>query len=496
MNRLYRTQLVVLLLMLIALPASGNALIKAVQTGSLVEVKKAIATIANIDAVDDLSNTALHYAALLGDSAIVDYLLGADANAQRRNGQDKLPFQLATEEQKMTVERIKTIALLLYATKGAEGRDQKGWTALYWAILAKDRPLIDRFLAAGSPLVRHADLSRLDRRQHAIEIALQIKDQQLQAYLINRYLAAEGENAVKSAVKYNLYSLVEILIERGFLENEEYMQPDDRVAYDGVSAEYGYYTHGDYYGHEGHGHLYNGDYYDSSSVINLAIRTKNPRLVALLLDNGLSPDGDGSAITPIEAALKLGVSGTPILKLLVAYGANIAQSTRQDWNRMMLAVAAEDLEFLDTLIAEFFKIKGHSLDKLFEMMRDWYGEVKLQNMLKALIKHGLDLQAHAAPLLHKAIAHDNKILFEWLLQQGLDVEALNDKGNTPLLEAVTRGHFLHVELLLQYGASRDATTAEGITAIGLNKMNIERMQDFHNPPHIERHTKIRELLAD
>lgn len=485
------------MIVVIASQAFSNTLIKAVQSGRLMEVKKAVATVADINAVDDLRNTALHYAALQGNSAIVDYLLGSDANAKQRNSQDKLPFQLALEEQKMTIERVKTVALLLYATKGIEGRDPKGWTALYWAILSKDRALIDRFLDEGAKLVRHASLSRLDRRQHAIEIALQIKDSQLQAYLINRYLAAEEDNALKTAVKYNLYALVEILIKQGFLADERYTRHDDEQGYDGVNAEYAYYTHGGYYdghGHDGHGNMYYGDYYDSSSVMNLAIRTKNPRLVTLLLDNGLSPDGDGGNVTPIQAAIRLGANATDIFKILVVYGANISQSTLKDWNSMMLAVASDDPDFLNLLITEFLKEK--SLDELFTLVRDWYAEVKLKTMLETLAQHGLELKEHASYLLHKAVINNNNSLLEWLLQQGLDVDVLNSKGNTLLLEAISRGHEQQVEMLLKRGANRSATTSEGITAIGLNKMNIERIQNFLNAPKEQAYVRIGELLAD
>jgi ankyrin repeat protein len=52
-----------------------------------------------------------------------------------------------------------------------------------------------------------------------------------------------------------------------------------------------------------------------------------------------------------------------------------------------------------------------------------------------------------------------------LLMKGIDVESRDDNGNTPLLNAVGKGHFEIIEILLNHGANVDSATDRGFTSL-------------------------------
>ena len=108
---------------------TANTVIKAVRTGNLYAVKRAVGATTNINATDNLGRSALHYAAIVGNFEIINYLLANAADPKQRDANNKLPFQLAIEE-KMNIERAKVASILLHATKGVKGRDNKGWSGV------------------------------------------------------------------------------------------------------------------------------------------------------------------------------------------------------------------------------------------------------------------------------------------------------------------------------------------------------------------------------
>ena len=70
----------------------GNALIHAVQSGSLAAVVASLAAGAQLAAVDEHGWSALHYAALYEDSAMAEALLRGGVNARARCDASPLHF--------------------------------------------------------------------------------------------------------------------------------------------------------------------------------------------------------------------------------------------------------------------------------------------------------------------------------------------------------------------------------------------------------------------
>lgn len=89
--------------------------------------------------------------------------------------------------------------------------------------------------------------------------------------------------------------------------------------------------------------------------------------------------------------------------------------------------------------------------------------------VKALIEAHPDLTDYRnkdlVTLLHVAAAAGKNEIAELLLDSRADVNAKNDKGKTPMLEAVSNGHAEMVALLLSRGANLNVTDVDGETAL-------------------------------
>ena len=91
--------------------------------------------------------TDLFQAARAADLAAVNSLLAAGENAKAKNADGKNPFVIAAE-----AENHVLAAILLEATVGINGRDERGWSPLLWAIVADDWKLVRAFIRAGAKL--------------------------------------------------------------------------------------------------------------------------------------------------------------------------------------------------------------------------------------------------------------------------------------------------------------------------------------------------------
>ena len=119
----------------------------------------------------------LFEAATNNDRAGAKRLLADDAEARAKNAEGKVPFDIAVEAQHHALA-----AILLKAAAGINGRDEKGWTPLHWAIIADDWELVDDFLREGADIF-------VDHRQNVIEMA---ELMQSKARFIDAVVAIQG----------------------------------------------------------------------------------------------------------------------------------------------------------------------------------------------------------------------------------------------------------------------------------------------------------------
>ncbi len=132
---------------------------------------------------------------------------------------------------------------------------------------------------------------------------------------------------------------------------------------------------------------------------------------------------------------------TFMLKLLVSYQANVHATDEEGWDALHYAVVYSDTSMLRLLF---------SLDSSWNVSSamDWAcnrGEVSIVRLL-------LDVGADPNLCIHSAVSSESEELLRLLLSRGVDVNAYDSFGFTPLHYAILVGNRKAVELLLEYGA--------------------------------------------
>ncbi|KAL6860144.1 hypothetical protein ACO1O0_004170 [Amphichorda felina] len=169
---------------------------------------------------------------------------------------------------------------------------------------------------------------------------------------------------------------------------------------------------------------------DLKGALTLAIRSKNPRLVEQLLDQGAPPSTDFDALG--EAVR---VQDPEILRLLLCFGADPNVRDRDGMTPLATTVEKSFLHGAVTLVK--------------------YGA-------DPNLKAGMDQDTP----LSRAVAANRVNLTHLLLIYGGDVDQTNSNGDTLLISAInkrTPGKL--IELLLEYGANPNGKGSEGKTAL-------------------------------
>jgi ankyrin repeat protein len=91
---------------------------------------------------------------------------------------------------------------------------------------------------------------------------------------------------------------------------------------------------------------------------------------------------------------------------------------------------------------------------------------------KKLIEQGLDIDTRetgdfGSPLLHNTVRYGNKEAFEFLLDNGADINALDNIHYTALTEAVVDGQLAFAEELVARGIDKTIPNTMGATAAAL-----------------------------
>ena len=128
----------------------------------------------------------LWQAAVSNDIAAAKRLLAEGADAQAKNAEGKVPFHVAVE-----AEHDSLAAILLKAAQGINGKDEKSWTPLMWAIVADDWDMVREFLAEGAYIIAGRQQSALD-----IAISMESEDKFIEAVTAVKGVDTIIENTV------------------------------------------------------------------------------------------------------------------------------------------------------------------------------------------------------------------------------------------------------------------------------------------------------------
>ena len=158
----------------------------------------------------------LWQAAANNDRAGAERLLIEGADAMAKNITGKMPFDIAVK-----AEHAAVAAILLKAVAGINGKDEKGWRPMHWAIVADEWDLVKAFIREG------ADIFAGHQQQSGVDIARQMGSE---AQLIEAFIAVKGVDATLEgigisdldtligaigAARNGQTDLVKFLVERG-----------------------------------------------------------------------------------------------------------------------------------------------------------------------------------------------------------------------------------------------------------------------------------------
>ena len=416
----------------VAAAAVDLPLIDAVRAGDIERARALIADGVDVDTSDGDGTTALHWAALNDDVSAAQALIAAGAQVEASNRFGATPLALAAENGSpafldllldagadpnaalpegetalMTVSRTgRADAARLLLDRGADPNRAEGWrgqTALMWASAENNLAAAETLLAGGADV--HAR-------------------------------STGGFSPLMFAVRAGYLDMTRLFIEAG------------------ASAE--------------------ETLFDGTSALVLATKNGHYELGAYLLDAGADPDADDQGWTALHEVKwtrrpNLGFNNPPpivtgsmsdleFIRKLAAHGADLnARMTKEPQNRyrnvlnrigstpFLLAAKAADIEMMRLLVElgadpQLPNEDGTSPLMVAAGVGIWaVGESPGTNdeAIEA-VQYALELGGDVTTIddngdtaLHGAIIRGSEPLVRFLLDQGADIEATNEKGWTP-----------------------------------------------------------------
>lgn len=387
----------------------AKTLHQAAEDGDLAEVKRLIAEGADVNLKDEDGGTALRIAAVYDHTDIVELLIdkGANVNAPNRDGLNPLNDAVFKNNKEM-------VSLLI--SKGADVnfmhyRDNQ--TPLFWAVETRGVEIIKLLVDNGAKL--------------------DIKD--ISGYTVLRYAASWGlRDTVKLFLSKGVdtsslhmaacagdLSHVKELIQKGTEVDQK-----DEVGWTALfwAASAGQTEVSEFLIDKGADISANdGDDSNRRSLLHQAAQTNAVKLAELLIAKGADVNAKIFDGTPLHLACERG--NKDVAELLIDKGADI--NAKAQWGSTPLLQAA------------------------------WRGH---KDVVELLIDKGADVNAKGfrgfAPL-QGASSIGNLEVVKILISAGADVNVGNNMGQTPLYLAEQRGDTEIIELLKKHGAKKDTT---------------------------------------
>ena len=188
------------------------------------------------------------------------------------------------------------------------------------------------------------------------------------------------------------------------------------------------------------------------SLLHYAVLGSAVEVVELLLSRGISPNiKDSNGETPIfDCARKAKLK---IAKILINNKANInIENTRKE-TPLHLACHKGDLDFIKLLV-ENGSVVSKTLEGRLPIHYAILGgqSVCLEYLINSSKDTWFQRDFQGNTLLHYATRTTNPILVTFLLEKGLNVNALNDQFETSLFNAVRYGNKEIINILLNFDA--------------------------------------------
>ena len=373
----------------------------------------------------------LFQAAANNDRAAAERLLAAGADAAAKNAEGKVPFMMAIE-----AEHYALAAILLKTVAGINGRDEKSWTPLNWAVLSDDWDLVREFIRAGAYLSG-------GRAQNALDVAKSMKSE---AQLLEIFIAEKGVDATVGRYGNTLLMLaatqghtdiVELLIQHKADLNTLLMLAAPRGNTDVVELLIKHKAD-----------LNAKDSFSKTALV-VAVQNKNIEIVKLLIKHQADvniQDMQG------RVALTWATYNRDIetVSLLIDHGADV--NLPHNFGSNLMAWTAESGATLLMLAAT------RRLTKIAQLLIEHHADVNAQT------SHG-----NSALLLttQKGDSDECCKMAELLIQHGANVNAQNTRKSTALMEAAQFGYTKIAQLLIDNDADPNLQNEMGQTALDI-----------------------------
>lgn len=404
-------------------------LIDAVRINNIKEVRRIIQE--GIE-VDELKNgtAAILVAASNANFEIVETLLeyGANPNLSDENGKTPLMLMVETSENDSISDKLLETATLLIR-KGADvnSKDKYGETALIKAVLKNNSDLIYLLLN------NNADPS-IKRNDNETALTLTTIKKQFESSRIFEIWNKAKKNSFDlndeliSAAKNGYTVILKILLDRGIKLDVK------RLGFTSTIGE---------------------------EALLIATKKGHTPIIEILIENDVYIDvKDSKGVTPLMVAsdgthLYFEGSGIPPLnistvKLLLKKGANVNNVDDQGRTAIMLAV--QEILERDQIVKLLLEY-GADINK--KDSKGWTALMHASNYGDTYITSPRYYKG--GPDIHKESADIVKLL----VQNGANVNVVNDEGKTALIIASERGHSLAIRELIRKGANIEFKIQKG-----------------------------------
>ena len=434
---------------------AADEVIAAARAGDAAAVRALLAAGADVDARQGDGATALHWAAHRGDLELADVLIEAGADVDAANALDATPLWLASQN-----GDARLVARLLAAGADANVTLKMGETPLMSAARSGDVGTVELLLAAGADV----DATERERGQTALMWAAA----QSHAEIVGVLVAAGADLHARSRVWHQLENTAGNTNPIG----------NFRMAHGGSTALLFAARNGDVATARAllaAGADVNDTAAAGTSALVIAAHSGHGALAEFLLEQGADPNVAEAGYTALHAAVLRGEGG--LVRALLVHGADpnapVVRGTpgrrfSADYsirhqaigaNAFWLAAKYGELESLRALAdhgADPFMMPANGVSALQAAIgRAQISQENRRNRVGVPAPDDIDQEALAMGLARVVIA------------LGVDVNTADERGETPLHDAVRNGYASVVEFLVRRGADVRAANNRDQTALTL-----------------------------
>ncbi|MHC4558379.1 MAG: ankyrin repeat domain-containing protein [Planctomycetota bacterium] len=449
----------------------AKTLHEAATDGDLEQVKLFITKGVDVNSKDDWGRTALHKAAQNGHADVVKFLIDSNADINVKDRSQMTPLHYAAGKADK-----KSVELLL--SKGADinAKDRNGGTALYEAmtsVAAGGKEVVGLLLAKGAKVSDYhlaaytGDIEKLkkslqeginvnmpgDCESTALHFAACSGKKETVEFLIGKgatvnAIDAGGLTPLYHAASHNYEDIADFLLSKGadieMKDNQGYTLLYSAIWYTNKDAakfldvnakdEYGF------------------------TPLIAAIWMMDKDMMELLISKGANVNvQDGDGYTPLVWSIWM--ADKDMVELIINKGADVNTADKAGYTPLYWAAMQGSKDLVELLTA-----KGASGGPTIHLAAA-KGDL---DQVKAFIEKGIDVNAKdklGLTPLQLAVFTDSNDLVEFLVAKDADVNAKDGVGCTPVHGACQQGRMSTTELLIAKGADINAKANNGMTPL-------------------------------